>query len=132
MANTTTHPHRSSVFLHVDRYTQIALASLDAKPQHSGGWNLFGASPAKRSSKKNNKHGTINVNIVLDKLFDIVFAVRGIRIEQDAVTAAHGCLLTALRSSNDMLQHYLSRMMVRRGCSYLEGSIDSHTLDIVP
>jgi hypothetical protein len=29
------------------------------------------------------------------------------------VAAAHGCLLTALRSSNDMLQHYLSRMMVR-------------------
>jgi len=75
---------------------------------NSGSWGFGFSTPTK--SKKNSS-SKIDVNIVLDKLFDIVFAARGIRIEQDAVNAAHGCLLTALKSNNNILQHYLSKMM---------------------
>ena len=86
-------------------YAQIALANETSETRGSG-WSIF-SSPAKSSKKKSK----IDVNIVLDKLFDIVFSPRGIRIEADAINAAHTSLLTALKSNNEMLQHYLSKMM---------------------
>jgi len=90
-------------------YAQMALvtSSRDIKESSGGSWGLFGGTPSK-SKRPSSK---INVNVVLDKLFDIVFAPSGVRIEKDAVRAAHSCLLTALKSNGDMRQHYLAQMM---------------------
>ena len=93
-------------------YAEMALlADSEAEKKRAGSSGGFFASITPRKPASKSK-ATLDSGIVLDKLYEIVFAPRGMRIDADAVSAARDGFLKALKGSAETLQTYMKRMMV--------------------
>ncbi len=103
-------------------YAEMALKDEEAALQ--GASKTDKKKRGKSTPRKGSASSVANSGIVLDKLFEIVFAAEGIRIEADAIAAAKTSLATALRRSSRKLQQYVQRMIdtLEKG-TYVEESI---------
>ena len=75
-------------------YAEMALLADSEEKKRSGSGGFFASITPRKVSKE---RATVDSNIVLDKLYEIVFAPKGMRIEADAVSAAKSGLLKVKR-----------------------------------